>query len=284
MSLERTVMKIFIAVMMTSMLALCSLSAVHAKGHIPLESKLPPVTNAAVNSNNSLTRELRAYWPMNEGAGVTVKDVVGSHHGYSDKADAHPWQATLFGHTFVLNHPDQRIDCGTQDDILVVNKPLTITAWIYARTPGGNDAGRIIGKERADGRGLRFYLSSYQGMFSLQFTVSGATDLDVVMTHGFLQLNQWSHVAVTYDGSSSASGAHIYLNGQEHAYKYTTQNGNGLFKNDGRPVMIGNRGDLTRVFDGGITNLKVWGRVLSQAELADDYSSPWGMFHNQKTE
>jgi hypothetical protein len=86
-----------------------------------------------------------------------------------------------------------------------------------------------------------------------------------------LVANEWQHLAVTYDGSSSAAGLRIYLNGQEvqteiardHVVKSVAQVGNG----DGY-FTLGER-FRDRGFRGGeMDELRVFERALAPLEVA----------------
>ncbi len=82
-----------------------------------------------------------------------------------------------------------------------------------------------------------------------------------------IKLNVWQHVAATWDGSTSGSNIHIYINGV--LADGTAVNGAGMAESDAdTPFAIGNRSvDVARAFDGGIDEVRVYSGVLTAAEI-----------------
>lgn len=77
---------------------------------------------------------------------------------------------------------------------------------------------------------------------------------------GSLALNQWQHVAGTFNGSTLA----IYLDGVLVA----STSRSGSISRGTTPLTIGNQKSLTRPFDGAIDDPAVWSRALSPTEVA----------------
>lgn len=148
---------------------------------------------------------------------------------------------------------------------------LTISAWIKPESAGESNAGRIIEKELASGSaGWDFYLnSSNQLVFNGFFTTSALARASSTA----LTLNQWNHVVVTWDGSTSASNVKMYINGQETGYS-TTTNGSGTRNSDSSKNMIIGNNSVGRAFDGIIDEVMVFNRVLSSDEAADLANGP----------
>jgi carboxypeptidase T len=146
---------------------------------------------------------------------------------------------------------------------------VTVSAWIYPHSGGEGSKGRVV--DKADGvsptRGWIFHLAG-DGR-SLSFIVDfGSTDLTRASAAGVLIFDQWQHVAVTWNGSASAAGVHLYVNGMEVRYAVST-NGTGARVDDSaQDLKIGNDKSRARTFDGLIDEVHVWRRVLSAAEIA----------------
>ena len=94
-----------------------------------------------------------------------------------------------------------------------------------------------------------------------------------VSTNSALPIDQWTHITITYDGSSRASGLRIYLDGQlasvevdyDHLYKGI------LFKWDihtygFQGFMLGKRDKMKTFLGGGIDELYIYQRELSALE------------------
>ena len=84
-----------------------------------------------------------------------------------------------------------------------------------------------------------------------------------------LELQQWQHIAVTWDGSSKASGLKLYVNGQPIAAEVVRDN---LYKNitggGGDNITIGERFRDRGFTNGGVDEFQVYGRELSALEIS----------------
>lgn len=159
---------------------------------------------------------------------------------------------------------DDYIDCGTMADaVMTENGALTISAWIYPETIGTSGASRIIGRQNG-GVGVYLYKSSTT---TVSFQVVGSTTLTRKAANNALTLNIWQHILLTWDGSTNAENVHIYVNGIEVAYQ-TTTNGITPSNNSAASLIIGNRDDFIRCFDGTITEVAVWNTIVSANEIA----------------
>ena len=154
--------------------------------------------------------------------------------------------------------------CGTADDMLQEDQPQTIVVWVYAETVGEGNAGRILTKGLQGVNSVTLFLNSTA---SVGFIVNGISNLDRRTSDSTLTLNAWRPIALTWDGSSTAANADIYINLVEPSYK-TTTNGNTPTDNSAASIFIGNVSDNSRTFDGKIAYLQVWNRVLTTAEIS----------------
>src|SRR5262249_15347221 len=144
--------------------------------------------------------------------------------------------------------------------------PLTVAAWIRPATLTAAGAGqrRIVAKESSlPGRWLLIHTGGVD--FVKEFSI---TELRR-STLGGLTQNSWQHVAATWDGSASATGVHIYINGVEPPYN-ADQDAAGVRVPDTAAVdlLIGNTASFDKQFSGAIDDVRVYARVLSQAEIA----------------
>ena len=78
-------------------------------------------------------------------------------------------------------------------------------------------------------------------------------------------LNKWSHVFVTYDGSSRAAGVNIYLNGQPLKTNIQKDSLRGTIRVPD-PLKIGQRGNRQALL-GRVADVRIYNRQLSAAEL-----------------
>ena len=87
-----------------------------------------------------------------------------------------------------------------------------------------------------------------------------------VRTQEKLKLNAWTHVGITYDGSSRAAGLQLFVNGQPAASDVVKDH---LFKEfaNGQPLMLAARFRSRGFKDGMIDDLKVFNRCLTAVEM-----------------
>ncbi len=87
--------------------------------------------------------------------------------------------------------------------------PFTFSAWINPSSPDGAILSRT--EDYWEGEGYALLLKN--GKVRLHETLR-FTDISLRLeTEQPVSLNQWTHVAVTYDGHRKAKGVHIYFNG-----------------------------------------------------------------------
>jgi hypothetical protein len=109
----------------------------------------------------------------------------------------------------------------------------------------------------------------------LQFFVDGSDTADcprdhAVIVYGATSVNdgQWHHVAATYDGSSTAAGVALYVDGvvQTNLVIADTLGTNSLVNTEGFDIGAGS-GNGPQPFNGDIDEIDVFNRVISQAEV-----------------
>ncbi len=98
---------------------------------------------------------------------------------------------------------------------------------------------------------------------SIMIRMAGSTDIAD---------GQWHHVAVTYDGSSSAAGVQIYLDGVLEGMNVTHDNLTETIQND-LPLQISGREGSNTVFNGLIEEVAIFDRVLSLTEIQAIYTA-----------
>jgi hypothetical protein len=88
-----------------------------------------------------------------------------------------------------------------------------------------------------------------------------------VETENKIELNHWHHVAVTYDGSRSADGARIYIDGEPQKLKVLLDELNQSF-NVKEPLRIGAGGGPENRFHGHIDDARVYKVALIPEDVA----------------
>lgn len=167
----------------------------------------------------------------------------------------------------VGNGPAQRVEySGTAAD----NLPA-MTVMAYVR-PTGQSAGLgyLLAKGNPAGGLRRFFVDHNGGQPRLTFGLgsAGATfSPSASSAPGSVVYGQWQHVEATWDGSLAGTGIALAVDGAASSGERT--NGAGALTSDaGHPLVLCNRGDGARRFQGEIGWIDVWDYVLSVTERA----------------
>lgn len=216
------------------------------------------------------------YWPFDESSGTTAADTSGvGNNGTLQNGPV--WVAGRVNNALSFDGVNDVVNMGSPGvfDYPPNMAAFTLMAWINPATYGEGSRGRIFDKATGSGpvNGWAFLITN-QTANSIQFIVDYATtDITRRSGAGTVPLTQWSHVAVTWDGSTNASNIHIYVNGVETTYS-STVNGAGARANDGSAsVRVANDALGSRTFSGLIDDARVYDRVLSAGEISAIYSS-----------
>ena len=78
-------------------------------------------------------------------------------------------------------------------------------------------------------------------------------------------LGEWSHIFVTYDGSSRGAGIKIYLNGELLKANVVKDSLRGTIRVPD-PLKIGQRGERQAIL-GSVADVRVYDRQLSDADV-----------------
>jgi hypothetical protein len=140
---------------------------------------------------------------------------------------------------------------------------LTLEGWV--RPESGTGARLLAGKER--GSGLLYALYSRGSLVSPMARLFTTADQS---TSGpsQLALTTWSHLAMTWSGST----LRLYVNGSQVATRST---GTTMTATTG-PFRIGGTSVATAWFRGLIDEVRYYNRALSAAEIAADMTTPVG--------
>ena len=150
------------------------------------------------------------------------------------------------------------------------HEPFSVALWL--QTPDEKERAVIFHRSRAwtdaASRGYELLIEDGKLKWSLiHFWPGNAIS---IKAKSALPINQWTHVTVTYDGSSRADGLHIYLSGAALETEIIKDN---LTKNitggGGDNIALGERFRDKGFTGGAIDEFRVWNRELSPLEAKD---------------
>ena len=152
----------------------------------------------------------------------------------------------------------------------------TLSGWINTKSVG-ETAGRIANK------GFFFYVHVASGStcklgFNIPFST---TDGAWTTTNHDINFDEWQHIAITYDGSSTSSNPIIYINGISVAVTEATTPV-GSISDDTADLYIGNRSATDRSFNGSMSSIALHSTAKSADEIYAIYSK--GITYSESSE
>ena len=137
---------------------------------------------------------------------------------------------------------------------------FTLSAWIKPAAPTGAILSKAVDQEEQPGYGL--YLRD--GKLQVNLVQRWLDDALRVETEEPIALNQWTHVAMTYDGSLIADGIKIYVSGHERKLKYLVDDLNQTFAVK-EPLRVGAGNGLK--FTGEIEEARAYSVLMPPTEI-----------------
>ena len=118
-------------------------------------------------------------------------------------------------------------DCGirfNRDLDFDRNQPFSVSLWIKLLKEG--EEGPVFNNGNGDFEGYRGWLCilNPDGTLSFQFNHVWPDNSIDIKTEQKLNVGEWTHVALTYNGSSKASGVDLFINGVTPKHKVLTDN------------------------------------------------------------
>lgn len=172
-------------------------------------------------------------------------------------------QTTEFNGKKILNFMGGVKFDGNNDRIRIANNSnmnltdkLTMEAWINPTNVSGTNV--IVGKEDS------YIMAVINGQIRTAIHVNGTWSYQ--NTGVTVQANEWSHVAVSYDGTNIKT----YLNGVEKSNIPHIVSGGGNVDNSGSALYIGDRGPFYEYFNGTIGDVRIWKSERTQEEISSN--------------
>jgi len=196
-----------------------------------------------------------AWWPMNENSGNTVPDEQGTNNGTQVGAS---WQAGVSGNCLSFNGDNSNVNIPNSPS-LDFSEALTIMAWVQTRD---YKEAKIAQKGDWDGHGVGgTKWTGWKAHIRLEET--GTETIE--WTDGRPLLNEWYHLAMTYDGSILK----LYVNGQLN----NSRNVPGTLHINSRTASIGSDNGAQKFFNGLIDEVKFFNTALNQTEIQAAYNN-----------
>jgi PKD repeat protein len=143
---------------------------------------------------------------------------------------------------------------------------LTLEAWIYPVSWGETSSfgGRILDKSSYGIYLCEAHSSLNNHCLGLQLKTEEAPLSFSASEENSILLNNWQHVAVTYDGIDEVA---IYINGEASEVTQLNPPAGALLQNTATDLIIGKSSNLSWAFDGIIDDVRIWNIVRTETEI-----------------
>jgi len=166
------------------------------------------------------------------------------------------------GSALNLDGGDDEIMCGSDPSILISGTAITLEARVKA------DAftslpwqGSLISSDGADTTGYVLRMGG-AGVLSFVFGNGSGSWFEVVSPNNSMMINNWYHVAATYDGTMGR----IFVDGVEVASQAVSF----PLVSATSPLRLGESAFGGRFFDGSIDEVRIWNVVRTPIEIMDN--------------
>jgi hypothetical protein len=223
----------------------------------------------------AITDGLISYWPFDEGAGTVAADVPGNNDGAllagQGGGIAPQWAAGKWGQALQFDGVSSYVDCGNAASL----KPNVVSVSAWVKQDAIDYYGQVVGFATDTGSlesGYSFMSDSYLGGSDGYIAwISGGTPSDgsYMCKNTNYTLGQWTHVAMTYNGSQTI----MYVNGIATTpsttesgsidYTYMTSFYIGVYW-----TPVPGAGEWWLPYTGLIDDVGVWNRALTAAEVS----------------
>jgi len=170
------------------------------------------------------------------------------------------------------------VNCGANASLNITGTQLTLEAWVFPTSFSANYWENVIVNKLASNTTHGYNLRcGGNGIVEFYVSETYANTGFATSDQNAIELNKWSHLAGTYDGSN----VKLYINGK--LVKSTSWSFS--IGSTDRPLFIGNHGDesfLDRPFIGSIDEVRVWDIARTEAEIKANMYKEIGTHANLK--
>jgi len=212
-----------------------------------------------LNPNHPLSIGLVGLWLFNETGGLKAYDLSGKHND-GTLISGPTWKPGKFGQSLSFNGTSSYVNVPHSSSLNLPNK-VTFAAWVYPTS--FTDYDTVVAKDYGTG----FWFGLYITTGTIQLWIGGAAN----QSDGAVQLNKWSHIAATWDGTT----INYYING---VYDSSDTNSNAATTNTLNMYIGADRkssADPFYWFPGLIDGVRIYNRVLLASEIRWLYQDPF---------
>lgn len=207
------------------------------------------------------TQGLSLHAPLNEGTGKSIKVVIDNQPRDVTLSDSAQWMDGVSSKALQVQ--------GTAADLADVgdfekDQAFSCSAWVKLQ-PNDSQGAIVARMDKPSGyQGWDFWVQGRR--IGTHIISRWPDDALKVVSQAQLKPNEWTHVAISYDGSAKAAGVKVYYNGQLQKTNVENDKLKGSIRTS-VPFLIGQRTSGEPISGAGIQDLRIYKRTLSQGEI-----------------
>ncbi len=148
---------------------------------------------------------------------------------------------------------------------------FSISIWFKPNTTNINYAGIIQHQDPLNFDGWNMYIIT-NNQIGFVLASSGTDKYSAVTGSNTINVNEWNHAVLTYNGSSDVSGFNLYVDGVLKSLSPTDNDCGASIIYSTATAMIGRRDYSDIDFAGSIDEVRIYNRSLSSTEVANLYN------------
>jgi len=207
----------------------------------------------AVYHKSNKVDNLISAWHFDEGSGTLVVDSEGNNDGIFANAS---WVEGIHNSALLFNGQNSNVNIPHSSD-LNLSESVTIMAWTKVLE---YKESKIAQQGDWDGYGIG--IGKWGGWKAHIRLATGVTE-SIEWSNGRPLLDEWYHLAMTYDGEDLK----FYINGELNESRSVS----GLMNLNNRPFSIGSDNAAQKFYNGTIDDVLVYGSALTAQDILSYY-------------
>jgi hypothetical protein len=206
---------------------------------------------------------LKLHARLSEGTGNDVQLTVDGQPKTINVAAGLAWDAGQIASQAYKSQPGAVVEIPDAGDF-EKDQGFSYGAWI--KLPKAGLTGSVFARmdDQHDYRGWDIWIEN--GRVGSHIINKWQDDALKVVSNTEIKPNEWTHVFVTYDGSAKASGARVYVNGQNQGTSVQANNLKSTIRAQ-VPLKLAQRHSSSRLDDTLIQDVRLYGRALTPEEV-----------------
>jgi hypothetical protein len=228
-----------------------------------LSTSADVVAYVETDATAALADGLLGYWKFNEASGTTAADSSGTGNDLT-LAGAVTFGSGVEGNAYTGSATDTQYG---EKAGLAQPSQMTFSAWVYcSASPSDSTSPRHLLTFRG-GTNTRGYLALPNASRQLQFRSSHSTQGVWNVTGYDVPANEWFHITLGYDQSSTANNPVAYINGQSVAVTRATAPSGSINTTDATRIG-GSGGAANQAWKGRMDEARLYNRLVTADEAA----------------